>query len=736
MGLRWTGYLLMTATLAVIIISLPREIAFNVFYASLTGLALVVVARGVAPSRYRRAAFATLSHSLNTLSAPLVRRRALRAWVARLLMVGALLSFWESVRIMMSVRRIAVSLEPEFVWFGLGVGLVCLALWLAPGKRKLFDFRQDDAPADDLPQEPPSLLRLRWLAAFGGGACLAYLIQVNWHSPHFPGRGTLSHHLQFALLVGAVALLMWGLGELRWRRPAWLRHRLEIAGVAGLTLAAFALRLYDLEMIPAFIDEANFATPVRYFRSVSHIPLLQPMGSIAAFPFIYPYFQHLSELLVSPSLTALRIPSAVFGALTVPALYVFARVVFNRPLAITAALLLLTFPVHLQFSRIGLNNVVDPLFGVLALAALAVGMRDGSRLAFVVAGVCLGFTQYFYEGGRLLLPIVAALWFLLLALHYNRARLRLIVLTVVTMAVLAIPIYATLASMGRPAAHRLSTIQLGADYYRRFETTQDLIRDSLFRFQASLRLIVVEPEAALYYAGRHGIVVYFLAPLLLLGLAVAAWRWRKPSELILLAWVMGALVGLNLITRYVYSPRLVVIFPALILLVALGLYALVSLLWNGRARERNWMLTGAALGLCVLQAMYYFGLHVDTFNRQVHEREPSQEAVMLTRNLPPNTVVTIIHEPVVQPIHARAMVEYLREDLRVDTLRPQDLTPEYLAELSIYQHQAFYLSLGDQDSLRLIRQRFNVIGPISTPNPYAYGYPFALYFAERVRFDG
>ena len=55
-------------------------------------------------------------------------------------------------------------------------------------------------------------------------------------------------------------------------------------------------------------------------------------------------------------LNAFRLPTAIFGALTVPALYWLCKHLFDRRTAFVAALVLAALPVHIQMSRVGMNN--------------------------------------------------------------------------------------------------------------------------------------------------------------------------------------------------------------------------------------------------------------------------------------------------------------------------------------------------------------------------------------------
>src|SRR5690606_16338475 len=55
----------------------------------------------------------------------------------------------------------------------------------------------------------------------------------------------------------------------------------------------------------------------------------------------------------------------------------------------------------IHFSRMGINNIADPLFAVLALAFMVRGLKYGYLGDYAFAGVMLGLTEDFYEGGTL-----------------------------------------------------------------------------------------------------------------------------------------------------------------------------------------------------------------------------------------------------------------------------------------------------------------------------------------------
>ncbi len=133
-----------------------------------------------------------------------------------------------------------------------------------------------------------------------------------------------------------------------------------------LTLIALVVRFYRLETsVRMMIDEIHFAFGSTYFWTFPDVNLLEPMPTSASFPFIFRMANAARCSCSGGHFFGLRAFSAILGALTIPATYGLARELFDRRTAILAALVLLTFPPHVHYSRLALNNIADPLFGTL-----------------------------------------------------------------------------------------------------------------------------------------------------------------------------------------------------------------------------------------------------------------------------------------------------------------------------------------------------------------------------------
>lgn len=233
------------------------------------------------------------------------------------------------------------------------------------------------------------------------------------------GDGLLMTHpllapLAWLMGVGLVVAALWrNDAAAEPSGPAWSRP--EIVGVAALLVGALLLRLVNNGSVPGQLtgDEGSIALAAAELGA----------GQFNN-PFTVSWFSFPSLFFMLPGLTieafgrtyaALRTPAALAGALTVGALYLWARPMFGRLAAGLAAGVLAVLNYHIHFSRLGLNNIWDGLFVVLVPAAFWHAWQTGRRRHFLLAGALLGLSQYFYTGARLL-PLVLLGWCALLVL--------------------------------------------------------------------------------------------------------------------------------------------------------------------------------------------------------------------------------------------------------------------------------------------------------------------------------
>jgi hypothetical protein len=189
----------------------------------------------------------------------------------------------------------------------------------------------------------------------------------------------------------------------------------EILGVVLLALVALALRLYQLDVLPATHTlEAQFGLDARdVLAQNAWNPISLTFDGHAHF---YTVVLSLAMWLFGDSFVAIRTAAAVIGASTVILLYIAARRFFDVRTAWLASLAFVAMAIHLEFSRIATSAVVDAFLLCAVLAFLAIGWDTGRRRGYIAAGFALGMCQYSYHTGKII-PVIFAIWLCIVAIQ-------------------------------------------------------------------------------------------------------------------------------------------------------------------------------------------------------------------------------------------------------------------------------------------------------------------------------
>lgn len=196
--------------------------------------------------------------------------------------------------------------------------------------------------------------------------------------------------------------------------------RPEMVFTLVLFAVALLLRGSATDVLPTTFsgDEGSAGlVAAMFWRGEANNPFVSGWFS---FPSLYFAVQSLGLYVWGQTVVALRLVSALIGALTVIVVYLLARSLFDRQTAVFASIYLTFSHYHMHISRIGLNNIWDGLFGAIAIYGFWDGWKTGRRSSYVWCGVALGVGVYFYVSIRVL-PILFLLWSLA-ALWRSRAQ--------------------------------------------------------------------------------------------------------------------------------------------------------------------------------------------------------------------------------------------------------------------------------------------------------------------------
>jgi len=435
----------------------------------------------------------------------------------------------------------------------------------------------------------------------------------------------------------------------RWRkvrRETWL----EAATVAGLTLLALVLRVAALDRVPYTLggDEAWHGLLA---RQVLAGELRNPftMGYMSMPTFFY-WPLSWSLRLVGNDVAGLRLPAALAGAATVPILYAFARDLWGRRTALLSALFLASYDYHIHYSRLGANNIWDPLFVVLALWALNHGLArlQGSQDAeeerdnfppavrsFLLAGLTMGLSVFFYTGARLLpLLVVGYVGFVWLQ---KRRRIEglgwHLVFLVVALLVVAGPMLSY--AQAHPNEWNARINQVGIIQSGWLEREPGLTGKSTAQilaeqFLKSAGAFHVFADRTVWYGADRPLLGFLAGVFALFGMGWAAAHWRDRRYFLVLLWFWSVIVSGGMLTESPpSSQRLVLAIPAVALLVAFGLEQSVRLVGRLLSYGRRWEHLGLGLLIAVLAVSSIYFYFVEYTPTRRYGSENGETATMM-----------------------------------------------------------------------------------------------------------
>ncbi len=448
--------------------------------------------------------------------------------------------------------------------------------------------------------------------------------------------------------VGGVWPLPQGIGNWRfeigrvreWGR-AGLRRWPGIAAV--LFLVALLLRAFSLSSIPAIFNgtEANIGLDV---QAVVNGFIRNPFGSgWLTNPTLPLFLLSLPLRLFGPSVLAVRFWSPLIGALTIVAVLLIGWRLWRREVGIGAAVLLTGAHYHLHYSRLGLTNIWDPLFTLLALGLIAIAWETAATSAYkrplwALAGIATGLNAYFFTSSHLLPMMLVGLALLLLVFHFQRVRQEAIHIFIAAAVALIIALPQLLYYNANPAvfmerANSLGILDSHSGWLSQEALRSGLSQSELFtrQFWRAALAFNATRDTSTAYGPPSPLLGWGMGVLAVLGFFFALLHGRQPRYAILVIWTAVTILFAGvLLENPPSSHRLLIAMPALMLLAAIALFEIVRAVvralslrsatataataaatTNTRLTARHFLLPVVAIAaaLALLDLAFYFGTY-------------------------------------------------------------------------------------------------------------------------------
>lgn len=379
-------------------------------------------------------------------------------------------------------------------------------------------------------------------------------------------------------------------------------HKLLLFSI--IALAAF-IRLYRLSEIPPGVnrDEASIGYTAysllqtgkdEYGRSFplsfeSFGDWKLPLYIYTTIPFIKLF--GLSEL-------AVRLPSALAGILTIGALFVLVRKLFQSiPLALLSSFILTLMPWHIHISRVESESNVAILFVILGTILFLKALATNRTLWLTLSGIVLATTYYTYHGNHIFTTIYAIG---LLGLYYKEIFQipRWFIAAGISILFVTIILLFTLFSANKTKISGIgifgnpTVIHEQIELPRLVHANPQSFFSRIIHNKPVFAFITISqnylksysPEFLFINGGTnhaHNIKGYanmhlFESIFLIFGAALLLTNIKKRPFVLILLWILAAGIAPSVTKDAPHSNRMFIVTPALAITVALGMQFLLS----------------------------------------------------------------------------------------------------------------------------------------------------------------
>lgn len=396
----------------------------------------------------------------------------------------------------------------------------------------------------------------------------------------------------------------------------WQAHRNELIVLGVVTLAAAALRFYDLGSIPRVVDGDEGRLGL-IMQSTTSSNLANPFALWENFGGLYLQLSNLSLRLFGTTPFALRLLPAISGVLAIPSVYLLARQIAGRRVALLSAILLAISHTHIHFSRISSVGYIHATWLVpLELYFLLSGLQKRSSWRAALGGAIVAIHFCIYLSSQIIVGLVLAYMLIALAIlrPWIKTAMRQFAAFWGGLGILILPILLIIYQQPNEFINRLGengTFQSGWLMDRAASTGQSPVAILAWRVMHAFLSLIYYPGSD-FYGSPATMLPFISGVFFLIGIGIALWRIRTPNFLLLngYLWGMTVAVGVFAIPPSADSYRMLLALPAAMILAAIGLDRILELFGLGwreaRSAYRLWI-SAILLSLLVFNLWTYFG---------------------------------------------------------------------------------------------------------------------------------
>ncbi|MBL8090422.1 MAG: glycosyltransferase family 39 protein [Anaerolineales bacterium] len=396
----------------------------------------------------------------------------------------------------------------------------------------------------------------------------------------------------------------------------WLKtHRNEVLTVLFVIILAAIPRFYLLGQLPRVLD-GDEGSVGNFARATVNGVLMNPFALWENFGALYLQLINISMRLFGYNAFGLRLLPAIGGVLAIPAVYLFARWVGGKRIALIAAVMIAISHSHLHFSRISsVAYIQDAWLIPLELYFLISGLEKRQSWRTALSGVLLAIHYSVYLTSQIITGLVLIYMLILFIFYRTWFTQRLsqafafwggFLLSILPSALFAY--YNPNEFMNRLGSS--GTFQTGYVQNVMSTTGQSAFEVLVGRVVHAFLSLFYYP-ALDFYGSPSPMMSMISGVMLLAGLGIILWQIRKPAYLLLNGYIWGSAVAIGVFATppSADSYRMLMALPAAVIIAAIGIdkiLEIIGLSWANARQAYTFTVTALLTSLLFFNLWTYY----------------------------------------------------------------------------------------------------------------------------------
>ncbi len=388
-----------------------------------------------------------------------------------------------------------------------------------------------------------------------------------------------------------------------------------------VSIIIFSWKLLD---VPPGIhgDETLSVNMARQLAAKEVFPVILEYDAYNGMGLLYYLFISWAGKIFGINLLTGRWLSIIVGATEVVFVYLLVKDLFNRRTAIIASIFLSVFFMQIFYSRMVLQWIWVPAFATIAYYFFFKGLKTSNPLYFIISGIIISISLGFYSAAKVS-PFVPLLFIIILLIIKDKRNFIInnwqgIFLMYLTLLLTFLPIIDYMINFPDKYFKRMGYVGLLQHFPVNFGEWQILITNIIKNIQMFFT------ESAVGYC--HNLPSKpFLEPysafLVIVGMGYLFITIKREESLFLILWLFfGFLPGFlsHLGPEDPYPARTVMIIPAMMITLSLGLETILNVIENFNKRIFRYITPFIALFFFIVFSFYNLRNYFIIFPKDPH----------------------------------------------------------------------------------------------------------------------